>query len=114
MPGDWIKCPRCELNYIKRGEEYCDVCKAELKKGPQLVFAIDDEEELDESFELCPRCNQNYVKPGEKLCEKCLKALEGEEKDVEDAQKTHTVPHFLIHAAMLTTTDSTGLKYMTR
>ena len=34
MPGDYIKCPRCELNYIKRGEEYCAVCKAELKKGP--------------------------------------------------------------------------------
>ena len=24
-------------------EEYCDVCKAELKKGPQLVFAVDEE-----------------------------------------------------------------------
>ena len=45
MPGDYIKCPRCELNYIKRGEEYCAVCKAELKKGPQLIFAVDDEDE---------------------------------------------------------------------
>ena len=34
---------------------------------------------------LCPRCNQNLVKAGEKLCEKCLKALDRDEKDVEDA-----------------------------
>ena len=78
MPGDYIKCPRCELNYIKRGEEYCDVCKAELKKGPQLVFAIDDEEE-QEALDLCPICHQNYLKDGETMCESCARERERQE-----------------------------------
>ena len=42
----YVKCPRCELNFMLEGEEYCDVCKAELKKGPQLVFAVEEEEEV--------------------------------------------------------------------
>ena len=44
MP-EYIKCPRCELNYIKKGEQYCQVCKAELKLGPQLMFAVDEDDE---------------------------------------------------------------------
>lgn len=75
MPGDYIKCPRCDLNYIKRGEEYCAVCKAELKKGPQLVFAIDEEDEV-ETLDLCPICHQNHIKPGEKMCAKCAEEKE--------------------------------------
>ena len=43
----YIKCPRCDLNYISEEQEYCDVCKAELKKGPKLLFANDDDEEID-------------------------------------------------------------------
>ena len=43
--GDFIKCPRCELNYIHKSQGYCDVCKAELKIGPQLVFAVEDEDD---------------------------------------------------------------------
>ena len=44
-------CPRCELNYILEGEEYCDVCKAELKIGPQLMFSVDGD--VKEQI-LCP------------------------------------------------------------
>jgi hypothetical protein len=62
MPGGWIKCPRCELNYIREGEEYCAVCMAELKKGPQLIFAVDDDDDMElEATELCPICHQNYI-----------------------------------------------------
>ena len=67
----YVLCPRCELNYMPEGDEYCDVCKAELKKGPQLVFAVDEEE--TESLELCPKCRKNYLKPGETICEECAK-----------------------------------------
>ena len=38
----YVKCPRCDLNYILEGEDYCDVCKAELKIGPSLFY--DDED----------------------------------------------------------------------
>ena len=84
MPGEYVKCPRCELNYMKKGEEYCDVCKAELKKGPQLVFAVDDDDMDDEAVDLCPRCHHNYIKQGETMCEECLKELEREESHESD------------------------------
>ena len=54
----YIKCPRCDLNYMLDTEKYCDACKAELGLGPKLVFAVDDEDEEDKTV-LCPDCGQN-------------------------------------------------------
>ena len=75
----YVKCPRCELNYIdEETQEYCDVCIAELK-GNKLQFAdLDDEvyEELDaetEQAELCTVCGINHVRFGEKVCDACKK-----------------------------------------
>lgn len=81
----YVLCPRCELNYIQEGEEYCDVCKAELKKGPQLVFAVDDEDD-QEIMELCPKCHRNYLKPGQTICRQCAKLSQYEEEknDIDD------------------------------
>ena len=31
MGKKYIKCPRCELNYILENEDYCHVCKSEMK-----------------------------------------------------------------------------------
>ena len=79
----YVKCPRCDLNYMLEGEEYCDVCKAELKKAPPLVFAVDDDDE--DYMELCPVCHRNFIKHGETMCEDCLKESErDEERDEED------------------------------
>lgn len=86
----YVKCPRCELNYIdEEKQEYCDVCIAELK-GNKLKFAdLDDEdyEALDadiEQSELCPVCGVNMVRYGEKMCESCKKESEYvEEEDVD-------------------------------
>lgn len=73
----YVKCPRCELNYIdEEKQEYCDVCLAEMH-GDKLQFAdLDDEEieELDaelESADICPVCGINPVRFGEKMCESC-------------------------------------------
>lgn len=63
---------------MREEEEYCDVCKAELKKGPELVFAIDEEEE-QEVMDLCPKCHQNYLKPGETICSQCAKLSQFED-----------------------------------
>lgn len=63
----YIKCPRCELNWITEEQEYCDVCKAELKMGG--ITLLDDEE--DEEERICPVCHINYLEDGEKICSEC-------------------------------------------
>ena len=65
----YVLCPRCELNYMQEGEQYCDVCKAELKLGPQLIFNEDDEEAAGEK--LCPICKRNFISKDEDMCEEC-------------------------------------------
>ena len=79
----YIKCPRCELNYINADEqEYCDVCLAELQ-GKSLKFAdLDDDEEMEKT-ELCPVCGINYMRYGEKMCEDCKLAGAYEEDDID-------------------------------
>ena len=93
MADKYVLCPRCELNYIKEGEEYCAVCKAELKKGPQLVFAVDEEDEQEE-LKLCPICHHNYIKPEEKMCSKCMEEMEFKDDQV-DMDKDEEWKNFL-------------------
>ncbi|MHB1314411.1 MAG: hypothetical protein ACYCX2_02860 [Christensenellales bacterium] len=59
----FVKCPRCELNYIKEDEKYCNVCKREMK-GEDLPEEIPD---------ICVECNENPAVPGESLCLYCLR-----------------------------------------
>ena len=86
----YVKCPRCELNYIdEETQEYCDVCLAEMH-GDRLQFADLDEEELEEldaeleQTELCPVCGVNSIRYGEKMCESCKQ--ENPEYDEEDEE----------------------------
>lgn len=70
MGKKYIKCPRCELNYILEGEDYCPVCKSEMKHHAE----DDDDELLDfDELELCPVCGVNYIKPEQAMCEDCKK-----------------------------------------
>ena len=92
MAGDYIKCPRCELNYIHKDDGYCDVCKAELKIGPQLIFAVDEDDE--DVLELCPICKQVYIKAGEPMCQKCLEE-ESFKTDQIDMDKDEEWKNFL-------------------
>ncbi len=79
----YVKCPRCELNYIDADkQEFCDVCIAEMK-GNKLQFADLDDEDFDkviesEGTELCPICGVNYMPYGESMCESCKKKEEGD------------------------------------
>lgn len=76
-------CPRCELNYIKDEEEYCDVCKADLNLGPQLMFAVDDDDE-DSREKLCPYCKQSYIPISADMCDQCREdRMYQEEKEVD-------------------------------
>ena len=60
----FIKCPRCELNYIQEEEQYCSVCKREMKG-----------EVHEDPFELCSICNENPVMPGKDVCLMCYKEM---------------------------------------
>ncbi len=77
----YIKCPRCELNYIDpEKQEYCDVCLKEMK-GLATSDDIDETEDDDAATELCPVCGENMMRPGEKMCEECRKKAEYEEEE---------------------------------
>lgn len=81
----YVLCPRCELNYILEGEEYCDVCKAELKIGPQLMFSVDGDVK---DQVLCPICKHRYIDEGEDMCEQCREqSYHRQEEDLEDGDE---------------------------
>ena len=88
----YIKCPRCELNYIDADkQEYCDVCIAEMK-GNKLQFADLEDEELDEALEaenteLCPVCGVNRMPIGDTMCESCRRKAEYDEEEEVDPDK---------------------------
>ena len=97
----YVKCPRCELNYIdEEKQEYCDVCIAEMK-GNKLQFAdLEDEdfEELDaelEQDELCPVCGVNRIRAGEKMCESCKNQQEYEDDDEVDIDSDEEWKNYL-------------------
>ena len=46
MGKKYIKCPRCELNYIVKKDKFCEVCKQEMKAGSLSI------DEFDEFFDL--------------------------------------------------------------
>ena len=79
----FIKCPRCELNYIHEEEQYCSVCKREMKG-----------EVHEDPFEMCSICNENPVMPGKDVCLVCYKEMnqqQGLRDDSADEQETPDV-----------------------
>ena len=91
----YIKCPRCELNYIDpEKQEYCDVCLAEMQ-GAKLKFADLDEDEEMEKTEICPVCGVNYMRFGEKMCDECKKNSEYEEEADIDPDKDEEWRNYL-------------------
>lgn len=58
-----IKCPRCEINFIKEEDGYCAICKKEMS----------GEAPKEESIDVCMECGNSPVVAGEELCKKCLK-----------------------------------------
>ena len=79
-----IKCPRCDLNYIREDEKYCKVCLRELKG-----------EKNTEEVELCSICNEEPALPGRDVCIFCLKEMNKsnslpEEQEEENAEPVDT------------------------
>lgn len=72
------KCPRCELNYIRPGEQMCGVCARELNKAKG--------QEAEEAMVfLCAECGEAPAEDGEELCAACLRERELQEEPVSDA-----------------------------
>ncbi|MCQ2555722.1 MAG: hypothetical protein MJ149_00115 [Clostridia bacterium] len=82
----WILCPRCELNYIKKADKFCNVCKKEMK-------LIEGGEDDIGDLELCPICKINFVQNDEEICESCRQEMgiavdeEREDKEIDDWHK---------------------------
>lgn len=79
----YIKCPRCELNYILKKDKFCDVCKSEMKAGILKENDMEELEFLEEGMELCSICKINYVNAGEHICSTCQEEQVGDVKDDE-------------------------------
>ena len=78
MKIQYIKCPRCELNYIVKKDKFCEVCKQEMKAGS---LVLDELEELEEGVEICPICHVNYLVDGETICQSCQEEKMAYDKD---------------------------------
>ncbi len=84
------KCPRCELNYIKDDQKYCDVCKREMK----------GEADAEEAVAICVECGENPVVKGSELCAICLREARRQEKKAAVAE-IHTPEELTIPSVSL-------------
>ena len=80
----YIKCPRCDLNYIDaEKQDYCDVCLKEMKGLKTDADELEEEEDKELPTELCPVCGENMMRAGEEMCDECRKKAELEEEDTD-------------------------------
>ena len=78
---EYVRCPRCELNYIKATEKICKVCQQELDN--QVSKNISDEEARE--LGLCPVCKVNYLIEDEVMCADCAKEKEFQDENAENS-----------------------------
>ena len=76
----FIKCPRCDLNYIHEDEKFCKVCLQEMKGSKQ-----------EEEVEMCSVCNAAPVLPGRDVCLSCLKEMNQDTGDQEGTDAAELV-----------------------
>lgn len=69
------KCPRCELNYITDGEQYCKICRLEMKGEP-----------VRDEIEMCTMCGEHPAMPGKDVCLFCYKEMNGDGNDQDDEE----------------------------
>ena len=81
------KCPRCELNYIKDDEKYCNVCRREMKGG---------DSEPEDSIVMCSECGENPAVKGSDLCAICLREARRQEMQSGNVAEPITDPEELV------------------
>ena len=85
----YIKCPRCDLNYIDgEKQSYCDICLKEMKGLKTDADELEEEEESELATELCPICGENMMRAGEKMCEECRAKADIEEEEPDPEEDT--------------------------
>ena len=76
----YVRCPRCELNYIKKGQKQCSVCTAELNSRK-------DDFNIDSELEICPICKANYISGDESMCSVCMSERDLSDENLEALSK---------------------------
>ena len=76
----FVKCPRCELNYMTESERYCKVCLREMKG-----------DNAQDEVELCSVCNEAPALPGRDVCLFCLKEMNGQNATEEQQEEQGAV-----------------------
>ena len=64
---EYVRCPRCELNYITKNEKLCKVCEAELASKGNKEISDEEAKEMN----ICPVCKVNYLIDDEEICSEC-------------------------------------------
>ena len=72
-----VKCPRCDLNYIREDEKYCKICLQEMKG-----------ESRPDEIELCSICNEEPALPGKDVCLFCLREMNKSNSSEESETET--------------------------
>jgi hypothetical protein len=78
MKETYIKCPKCELNYITRKEKICPVCKQKMQL---LSTGVVDHEKIGE-LGLCPICKINYITEDEAVCSTCYTEMDLTDEEI--------------------------------
>jgi len=71
----FVKCPKCELNYMDENDKECRVCYREIHGT-----------DMPEETELCTVCNEAPVMPGKDVCAFCFKEMTSEKVASEDIE----------------------------
>lgn len=77
----YIKCPRCELNFIPSTEMLCKVCKQELDR-------VGTTDIMEEDLIICPICKSAFITVDEDMCPSCLQEKGIDDFIVNDDDKT--------------------------
>ncbi len=72
-----VKCPRCELNYMKANDGICKICYREIY-GKQKA----------EEVELCSTCHESNALPGRDVCLYCLREMNKQKGIKEEIEET--------------------------
>ena len=72
----YIKCPKCDLNFILKKDKLCPVCKQEMQA---LHSGGDDSADMG----LCPICKVNYITEDENVCSTCMGESDLTEEEID-------------------------------